>query len=89
MTARSDNVLRDTRDQVHQTMLEIMPALGPAGIDESRHLKDLGADSVDRVEIIMTLRERFGLAVEMSRFSDVPDLRTLIALFAALREEAA
>ncbi|MDR6502221.1 polyketide biosynthesis acyl carrier protein [Burkholderia ambifaria] len=86
MTVPSDTVLRDTREQVHSVLLDIMPALNAAGIDERRHLKELGADSVDRVEIIMSLRERFGLSVAMSRFSDVPDLHALIALLAALRE---
>uniref|UniRef100_UPI003BEF32C5 acyl carrier protein n=1 Tax=Burkholderia arboris TaxID=488730 RepID=UPI003BEF32C5 len=89
MTVPSDTVLRDTREQVHSVLLDIMPALDAADIDEGRHLKELGADSVDRVEIIMSLRERFGLDVAMSRFSDVPDLRALIALLAALREARA
>ncbi|KVM68320.1 acyl carrier protein [Burkholderia ubonensis] len=89
MTVPSDTVLRDTREQVHSVLLDIMPALNAADIDERRHLKELGADSVDRVEIIMSLRERFGLDVAMSRFSDVPDLRTLIVLLATLREGAA
>ncbi|KUZ73259.1 hypothetical protein WI73_20565 [Burkholderia ubonensis] len=89
MTVPSDTVLRDTREQVHNVLLDIMPALNAADIDERRHLKELGADSVDRVEIIMSLRERFGLDVAMSRFSDVPDLRTLIVLLATLREGAA
>ncbi|KVZ10448.1 acyl carrier protein [Burkholderia ubonensis] len=89
MTVPSDTVLRDTREQVHSVLLDIMPALNAADIDERRHLKELGADSVDRVEIIMSLRERFGLDVAMSRFSDVPDLRTLIVLLATLREGGA
>ncbi|AWV05255.1 acyl carrier protein [Burkholderia sp. JP2-270] len=89
MTVPSDTVLRDTREEVHNVLLDIMPALNAADIDERRHLKELGADSVDRVEIIMSLRERFGLDVAMSRFSDVPDVRTLIVLLATLREGAA
>jgi polyketide biosynthesis acyl carrier protein len=89
MTPPSETLLRDTREQVHCVLLEIMPALGRAGIEEHRHLKELGADSVDRVEIIMTLRERFGLNVEMSRFSDVPDVHALIRLLAMLREASA
>ncbi|VWD01716.1 acyl carrier protein [Burkholderia lata] len=89
MTVPSDTVLRDTREQVHGVLLDIMPALKAASIDERLHLKELGADSVDRVEIIMSLRERFGLSVAMSRFSDVPDLHALIVLLAALREGAA
>lgn len=84
-----EEMLRDTREQVHKVLLEIMPALGRGGIDESRHLKYLGADSVDRVEIIMTLIDRFHLRVGMSTFSDVPDVSTLIGMVASLRKGAA
>lgn len=89
MNAMPEVMLDDTREQVYAVLLEIMPALGRAGIDESRHLKHLGADSVDRVEIIMTLIERFGLRIGMSTFSEVPNVGALIALLAGLRGAAA
>lgn len=89
MNAMPEAMLLDTREQVYDVLLEIMPALGRAGIDEGRHLKHLGADSVDRVEIIMTLIERFGLRVGMSVFSDTPDVGALIRTVAALREQTA
>lgn len=89
MNGTHEAMLGDTREQVYEVLLEIMPALGRAGIDETRHLKYLGADSVDRVEIIMALINRFSLRVGMSVFSDVPDVGALIGLVASLRRQAA
>lgn len=89
MTIPAEGLLADTRNQVHDVIATIMPALPRAQIDDTRHLKDLGADSVDRVEIIMLLRERLGLSAPMSLFGDVPHIGGLVALLARLRGEAA
>jgi len=89
MTIPAQGLLDNTRSQVHDVIMTIMPALPQAQIDDTRHLKDLGADSVDRVEIIMLLRERLGLSAPMSLFADVPHVGSLIALLARLRGEAA
>ena len=45
---------------------------------EDKHLRDLGADSVDRVEIIMLLLERLRPDEPMSSFSAIPDIDALI-----------
>ncbi len=82
-------LLAETRNQVHDVITTIMPSLPRAQIDDARHLKDIGADSVDRVEIIMLLRERMGLNAPMSLFGDVPDIAGLVTLLARLRQEAA
>jgi polyketide biosynthesis acyl carrier protein len=64
---------------VREVVREILPAVAPADITGDRHMKDLGADSVDRVEIIMTLKDRLGVAAPMSSFSEIPDIDALIA----------
>ncbi|MCZ9353745.1 phosphopantetheine-binding protein [Streptomyces mutabilis] len=56
----------------------ILPGVPEELIGGRRHLKDLGADSVDRVEIIATLIERIGISTPMSEFSDIPDIDTLV-----------
>jgi polyketide biosynthesis acyl carrier protein len=62
------------RDVVH----EILPGVPRAQVTGDKHLKDLGADSVDRVEIILSLIDRLGIDEPMSSFSDLPDLDTLV-----------
>jgi polyketide biosynthesis acyl carrier protein len=63
---------------LYEVLATILPGVPRAEITAGRHLKDLGADSVDRVEIIMLLIDRLGLSEPMSSFSDLPDLRALV-----------
>ena len=75
----------EPRAEVHAVIRSILPGLGPDDIDESLHLKDLGADSVDRVEIIMGVLDRLGLREPLSTFSDVPSIRALVLLLGELQ----
>lgn len=75
----------DTTRIVHDTISAILPGVPRENIRGDRHLKDLGADSVDRVEILLSLVERLGVSEPMSRFSDVPDIDALVDLLCATR----
>jgi polyketide biosynthesis acyl carrier protein len=70
------------RTLVEQVVREILPALRDRRIPGDKHLKELGADSVDRVEIIMTLIERLGLDEGMSGFAALPDVDALVGYLA-------
>lgn len=63
---------------VTDAILAILPALPRSEITPDKHLRDIGADSVDRVEIIMTITERLGLDEPMSSFAALPDIGALI-----------
>lgn len=63
---------------VREVITSILPGLPPEAIAGHRHLRDLGADSVDRVEIIIGVTVRLGLDVPLSAFSDTPDIDRLI-----------
>jgi len=76
------------RAEVHAVIFSVLPSLMPSDIDESLHLKDLGADSVDRVEIIMELLHRLGLDEPMSSFSALPSIGALIDLLDQLQARA-
>ncbi|MER7165759.1 phosphopantetheine-binding protein [Micromonospora sp. NPDC000207] len=67
------------RQVVHEVITEILPSVRAEDIDGRQHLKDLGADSVDRVEIILGVRERLGVTEPLASFSDLPDLDHLVA----------
>jgi polyketide biosynthesis acyl carrier protein len=71
------------RSLVEQVVREIMPDLRDREIPGDQHLKDLGADSVDRVEIVMTLIERLGLDEGMSGFADLADVDAMVGYLAA------
>ena len=65
---------------VRQVVGDILPEV--TDIPGHKHLKDLGADSVDRVEIILALMDHFGVQAPMSDFSAVPDVDRLVTFLA-------
>ncbi len=69
--ARAEQALREV-------IRGILPTLPPEEITGDKHLRDLGADSVDRVEIILGVTRRLGIDEPMSNFSAVPDIDGLI-----------
>jgi polyketide biosynthesis acyl carrier protein len=66
------------RDAVHQAIAEILPDVTGEQVDESQHLADLGADSVDRVEIILRLTSILGVTEPLSAFGKLPTIEALI-----------
>jgi polyketide biosynthesis acyl carrier protein len=70
---------------VHDVLATILPTVRCAEVTGDKHLRDLGADSVDRVEIIVSLTERLGVDEPLSTFSSVRDLDELVALLADRR----
>ena len=46
---------------------------------ESRLTEDLGADSLDAVEIIMALEEEFGVSIDDSNFQDIHTVGDIVA----------
>ena len=81
--------IADIRRIVHETIEEVLPLVADTGIDEALNLKQIGADSVDRVEIITGLVHRLGLRVPISDFNDVPDIAALIELLYRQARDAA
>jgi polyketide biosynthesis acyl carrier protein len=78
MTQAPLDVRAHTARLVVEVVTEILPGVDPRLIGGKRHLKDLGADSVDRVEIIAALLDRTRVDAPMSDFSDLPDIDSLI-----------
>jgi polyketide biosynthesis acyl carrier protein len=75
------DVSRDAVDLVvREVIAVVLPSVRPEAIAGHKHLRDLGADSVDRVEIILMLLERLGLDEPMTTFSQVPDVDGLVTL---------
>jgi polyketide biosynthesis acyl carrier protein len=75
----ASDVSREVIDQVvREVIVTILPAVPPEAIVGDKHLRDLGADSVDRVEIILMLIDRLHLDEPMSSFSSIPDIDSLV-----------
>jgi polyketide biosynthesis acyl carrier protein len=69
-----------TRDKVEQAVHEVIGQIlpGVTEISGDKHLRELGADSVDRVEIILGVLDRLGVDEPMSSFSDLPNVGALV-----------
>jgi polyketide biosynthesis acyl carrier protein len=71
-----------TDDEVARALREaiaaILPAVPAREIDPGKHLRDLGADSIDRVEIILHVMERLGVDEPLASFSDIPSIGALL-----------
>lgn len=72
--------MSEVLEVVTSTVREILPDVSAEDIRPDRHLRDLGADSVDRVEIIGAVLDRLSLDEPLSSFSDLPDIESMVAL---------
>lgn len=63
---------------VKGVIASILPSVGMDNIRGDQHTRDLGADSVDRVEIIVTLLHTLKLELPLASFSPLKDIDALI-----------
>ena len=63
---------------VRETITRVLPSVVHSEIRAEQHLRDLGADSVDRVEIILMLLDQLHVDEPMSSFSRLPDIDALV-----------
>jgi polyketide biosynthesis acyl carrier protein len=63
---------------VKDVIASILPSVGRDQISGEQHTRDLGADSVDRVEIIVTLLQTLKLELPLANFSRLNDIDALI-----------
>lgn len=76
----ASDVSSDTVERiVRETIAVVLPSVPADAIPGDKHLRELGADSVDRVEIILMLLERLHLDEPMSSFSQLPNVDALVA----------
>lgn len=65
---------------VFESVREILPTVEPDQLRPDVHLRDLGADSVDRVEIITTVLDRLGVDEPLASFTDLTNIDDMVDL---------
>jgi polyketide biosynthesis acyl carrier protein len=80
MTSIGECSRDDVLAVVFESVREILPAIEPACLRPDVHLRDLGADSVDRVEIIVTALDRLGVDEPLASFTDLSDIDDMVDL---------
>jgi polyketide biosynthesis acyl carrier protein len=67
------------RRTVLEVITEILPDVPETEVTQDTSLRDLGADSTERVEIILALQDRLGNDQELSSFMSIDDVAGLIS----------
>lgn len=62
-----------------EIITEILPHISPDDVTGDMNLSDLGADSIDRVEILAALHERTGDNRPLSSLAAITNVNELIA----------
>lgn len=63
---------------VKKVALEVLPFLSPNDISMEKSLKDLGANSIDRMDVVTQSMEALGIVVPMMEFGNVKNLGGLV-----------
>jgi acyl carrier protein len=72
--AQDEDQQADTARKVKEAVVEILRIAPGKIVPGARFVEDLGADSLDCVEIVMALEEKFGIAIADA---DVSTLKTV------------
>lgn len=78
MTSRTDVTRGQVARAVHRAIASILPGLPAEAISGRDHLRDLGADSVDRVEIILMVTRELGVDEPLARFAPLRNIDELV-----------
>jgi polyketide biosynthesis acyl carrier protein len=77
----------DVFSVVKNSILQILPDVDPARIDIGGQLRDLGANSIDRMEVVTLSMEELGVKIPLMSFAKVANIRDLVdVLNANLRD---
>ena len=70
-------------DIVKKNTLQVLIDVDPDSVTIDRSLTELGANSIDRVEVVMYSMENLGISVPRTEFQGVRDIRSLVDLFSS------
>ena len=76
--------LKDTADKIVAIIVEKLD-IGPSAVQMSSTLPDLGADSLDLVEIVMKIEEEFGIEINDEAVEKLQNVQDLINYVHGLR----
>ncbi|GGU32355.1 phosphopantetheine-binding protein [Lentzea flava] len=68
---------------VRRHLVDVLPDLDESRIQLDRSMKDLGANSIDRMDVVIGVQDELGVTVPASAMKDVHDLRSLVVALQA------
>lgn len=73
---------------VRSCILEVVPDVHASAIEPGASMRDLGANSVDRMEVVTMAMERLKLKIPVVEFTDVRNIGQLVQLYCRALEGA-
>lgn len=70
----------DIFQTVRNVTLEVLPFLSADDVTIDKSLKDLGANSIDRAEVVTISMEKLGVKIAMLEFGKAKNLRDLVGV---------
>ncbi len=71
-----------TKEQIYEVVkkviMEILPDLNSDMVSIEKQLKDLGANSIDRMEVVTMSMEELGLKIPLMSFAHVSNIGSLV-----------
>jgi polyketide biosynthesis acyl carrier protein len=71
-----------TRDEVLSVVLgqlgKVLPDVPGSQIDQAKSMADLGASSLDRMDVVVASQAELGIAVPASQFAAISDIGGLV-----------
>ncbi len=72
---------QEVLEVVRRTTLEVLPEIDPGQVAmDGTTLTDLGANSIDRADIVTMAMEALAITVPVSEFKGVQDIRSLVSV---------
>jgi polyketide biosynthesis acyl carrier protein len=67
-------------DLLRQHIVAVLPEVDPRQLHPGQALRDLGANSIDRMDIVIGVQDELGVAVPSTAMAGVNNLATLVAV---------
>lgn len=67
---------------VHRNLLEVLPELEGTDITPDHSMRQLGANSIDRMDVVIATQDDLGIKVPTKALTKVDDLRSLVSVLA-------
>lgn len=66
---------------IKRKLLEVLPDLEPAAIVPEESMRNLGANSIDRVDVVIETMEELRLNIPLSQLGHIKNLQELVDFF--------
>jgi polyketide biosynthesis acyl carrier protein len=66
---------------IRRNLIEVVPELTESEITPEHSMRDLGANSIDRMDVVIAAQDDLGIKVSASDLARAGDLKSLVAIF--------